>query len=72
MPISDELRGLTDMNPELDAVLRNLLEDERRRAGDADEVRKDELRFLIADRESELADDDGLSAAFDQYIAHCR
>ena len=68
LPVSDELRRLTDMEPDLDAALRNLLEEERRRASGADEERKSELRSLISDRESELADDDKLAAAFDQYI----
>ena len=31
LPVSDELRRLTDMEPDLDAALRNLLEEERRR-----------------------------------------
>ena len=69
LPITEELRRLTYMEPELDAVLRNLLDDERRRAGGADEERKGELRSLIAGRESELADDDRLNQAFENYIA---
>ncbi len=68
LPVSEELRRLTDMNPELEAALRNLLEEERRRAGGADEERKDELRSLISDRESELASD-GLLQVFEGYIA---
>ncbi len=69
LPVTEELRRLTYMEPELDAVLRNLLEDERRRAGGADEERKGDLRSLIAGRESELADDDRLNRAFENYIA---
>ena len=69
LPVTEELRRLTYMEPELDAVLRNLLEEERRRAGGADEERKGELRSLIAGRESELADDDRLNRAFENYIA---
>ena len=67
MPISDELRGL-NMEPDLDAALRLLLEEERLRAGYADESRKSELRSLISDRESELADDARLGAAFEHHI----
>ena len=69
LPVTDELRRLTDMEPDLDAALRNLLEEERLRAGGADDARKRELRSRIADRESELADDDRLGTSFDQYIS---
>ena len=68
LPVTDELRRLIDMDPELDAVLRNLLEDERRRAGGADEARKGELLCLIADRESDLASD-SLLQTFKNHIA---
>ena len=51
LPVTDELRRLTEMEPDLDAALRNLLEEERRRAGVADDARKSELRSLIAARE---------------------
>ena len=68
LPVTDELRRLIDMDPELDAVLRNLLEDERRRAGGADEARKGELLSLIADRESDLAND-SLLQTFKNHIA---
>ena len=68
LPVTDELRRLTEMEPDLDAALRNLLEEERRRAGGADEERKRELRSLIAARESELASD-RLLQSFKSHIA---
>ena len=67
LPITDELRRLNDMEPELEIVLRNLLEDERQRASGADETRKSELRYFIAERESELASDD-LIQVFNDHI----
>ena len=48
LPVTDELRRLTEMEPDSDAALRNLLEEERHRAGGADEERKRELRSLIS------------------------
>ena len=69
LPVTDELRRLTEMEPDLDAALRYLLEEEHRRAGGADEGRKTELRSLISDRESELADDDLLDRHFKQYLS---
>ena len=69
LSVTDELRRLTEMEPNLDAALRYLLEEERRRAGGADEERKTELRSLISDRESELADDDLLDRHFKQYLS---
>ena len=69
LPVTHEVRELagedtlgdeyTDMEPsmELGAALRNLLEEERWRAGSADEEHKNELRSLIEARESELASD---------------
>ena len=57
LPVSDDLRRLTDMGPDLDAVLQSLLEEERRRAGGAEDERKRELRSFITARESELASD---------------
>ena len=68
LPVTDELQRLTDMEPDLDVALRNLLKEEQHRASGADDERKHELRTLIAARESELADDDKLGVAFDQYI----
>lgn len=56
------------MEPELETVLRNLLDDERQRANGADEARKDELRSLISDRVMELASD-GLLQVFKDYIS---
>ena len=69
LPVTDELRRLTDMEPDLDAALRNLLEEERRRASGADEERKEELRSRISSRESELAGDDILDKAFKQHLS---
>ena len=69
LPVTDELRRLTGMEPDLEAALRHLLEEERLRAGGADEERKSELRSLISDRESELTDDARLNAAFEHYVA---
>ena len=69
LPVTDELRRLADMEPDLDAVLRNLLEEERHRASGADEERKSELRSLISSRESELAGDDVLDKAFKQHLS---
>ena len=68
LPVTDELRRLTQMEPDLESALRNLLEEERLRAGGADEARKSELRSLIALRESELASDT-LLQSFKNYIA---
>ena len=68
LPVTDELRRVAEMVPDLDFALRNLLEEERRRAGDADEDRKSELHSLIADRESELTSD-RLIRSFKDHIA---
>ena len=70
LPVTVELRRLTDMEPELDVALRNVLEEERRSAGFEDEERKHQLRTLISDRESLLADDAELEDAFRRYIAN--
>ena len=45
LPVTDELRRLTEMEPELDAALRSLLEDERRRAGGTDDDSELEKSF---------------------------
>ena len=68
LPVTDELRRLTDMELDLDAALRNLLEEERHRASGADDERKDELRSYIVDRESELTSD-SLLQLFKNHIA---
>ncbi len=68
LPVTDELRRLTEMEPDLDAALRNLLEEERQRASGADDERKHELRTLIAGRESELTSD-RLLQLFKNHIA---
>ena len=72
LPVTDELRRLTEMEPDLDAALRNLLEEELRRASGADEERKEELRSRISSRESELAGDDVLDKAFKQHLSTLR
>ena len=69
LPVADELRRLSEMDSDLNAALRNLLEEERLRAGGADEERKRELRTLISDRESVLTNDRELEDSFQQYIA---
>ena len=69
LPVTDELRRLADMEPDLDAALRNLLEEERQRAGGAEEERKIELLSLISDRELELVGDDVLDKAFKQHLS---
>ena len=69
LPVTDELRRLTEMEPDLDAALRNLLEEERRRAGGADEERKNELRSLISNRASELDNNDLLDKAFKEHLS---
>ena len=56
------------MEPELESVLRNLLDDERQRASGADEARKEELCSLISNRVLELASD-GLLQVFKNYIS---
>ena len=68
LPVTDELRRLNDMEPDLEAALRNLLEEERLRASGADEARKSELRTRIAVRESELVSDT-LLHSFKSHIA---
>ena len=70
LPVADELRRLTDMEPDLNAALRSLLEEERSRAGGEDEERKHELRTLISNREWVLADDSELEDSFQEYIAN--
>ena len=68
LPVTDELRRLTEMEPDLDATLRNLLEKERRRAGNRDEERKKELRSQISNRQLEL-ESDSLLQKFKSHIA---
>ncbi len=68
LPITDELRRLTDMEPDLDAALWNLLEEELRRVSSATEEQKRELRSRISDRESEL-DSESLLQSFKVHIA---
>ena len=54
------------MVTELEFVLRNLLEEERRRAGGADEERKVELRSMISGRKA-VWDSDSLFRMFEDY-----
>ena len=68
LPVSDELRRLTGMEPDLDTVLWNLLDEERLRAGSADEERMTELRSRIADRE-EVLTSEHLLQLFKRHIA---
>ena len=70
LPGTDELRRLTGMETDLNAALRSLLEEERRRAAGEDEDRKHELHTLISHRESELADDSELEDSFQQHIGN--
>ena len=75
LPVTEELKELAmledddELSPDRDPFLKNLLEEELRRVGGAAEERKNELRSLIRTRESELADDDELEVAFEDYLA---
>ena len=69
LPTTDELRRLTEMETDLDAALRNLLEEERRRAGRRGRRPQERAAFPgIAARESELASD-SLLQWFKNHIA---
>ena len=68
LPVTDELRRLTAMEPDLDTALRNLLKEERLRTGSADEEHMTELRSRIAEREEALASDH-LLQSFKKHIA---
>ena len=80
LPVSDELLGLDDLNdsgdeemaielePGRNPFLMELLEEERRRVEGKDDERKNELRSLIAARESALTDDNRLVTVFEKYI----
>ena len=75
LPVTEELEELAmladgdELSPSRDPFLKNLLEEELRRVGGAVEERKSELRSFIEARESELADDDELERAFEDYLA---
>ena len=74
LPVTEELKELSKLadddalSPQRDQFLRDLLEEERRRASGGTEERKDQLRRSIERRESELQDDDGLSQQFERHL----
>ena len=74
LPVTEELKELAmlangdELSPHRDPFLKNLLEEERRRIGGSAEDRKEELRFLIGVRESELADDNVLYKLFENHL----
>ncbi len=80
LPVNDDLRALAELvdpedqgmdielKPDESSFLRNLLEEERRRVDGGAEERKSELRSFISARESELADDDKINEAFENYV----
>ena len=74
LPVTEELKELAmlanddELSPHRDPFLKNFLEEERRRIGGSAEDRKEELRFLIGVRESELADDNVLYKLFENHL----
>ena len=72
LPVAEELKELSmprdddELSPNRDPFLKNFLEEERRRIGGSAEDRKEELRFFIGVRESELADVNGMWSRFEQ------
>ena len=74
LPVTEELKELAmlanddELSPHRDPFLKNFLEEERRRIGGSAEDRKEELRFLIGVRESELADDNELYKLFENHL----
>ena len=80
LPINDELRALAELGdsgteempiehePVSNPFLRELLEEEMRHVGGADEECKKDLRATIAARESELSDDNELAKVFEEYL----
>ena len=68
LPVTGELRRLSMTEPDLETVLRNLLEEERLRARGAYEERMTELRSLIAEREEALVSDH-LLQSFKNHVA---
>ena len=75
LPVTQELEELAilanddELSPDRDPFLRNFLEQERRRLAGVAEERKDEVRFYIEVRESELADDDQLDKLYEEHLA---
>ena len=63
------LRDDDELSPHRDPFLKNFLEEERCRIGGPAEERKEELRFYIGERESELTDEKVLDRAFENYLA---
>ena len=74
LPVTEKLKELAmlanddELSPHRDPFLKNFLEEERRRIGGSAEDRKEELRFLIGVRESELADDNELYKLFENHL----
>ena len=74
LPVTEELKELAmlanddELSPDRDPFLKNLLEEERRRVVGGAEERKDELRFFVGVRESELADVNGMWSRFEQHL----
>ena len=74
LPVTEELKELAmlanddELSPHRDPFLKNFLEEERRRIDGSAEDRKEELRFLIGVRESELADDNVLYKLFENHL----
>ena len=74
LPVTEELKELAmlanddELSPHRDPFLKNFLEEERRRIGGSAEDRKEELRFLIGVRESELADDNVLYKLLENHL----
>ena len=58
-----------DLANRMSALLAELLESERQSIAGADDVRREELRGLIEDREAVLSDDNELDKLFSQHIA---
>lgn len=56
------------LNGRLFELLKELLEEERLRVRRADEQRQNELRKIIKDRETQLADESSLDSLFEDYI----
>ena len=75
LPVTEELKELAmladddELSPDRDTFLKNFLEEEWRRVVGGDEERKDELRFFVGVRESELADDNELDRLFENHLA---
>ena len=74
LPVTEELKELAmlaeddELSPDRDPFLKSFLEEERRRIDGSAEDRKEELRFLIGGRESELADVNGMWSRYEQHL----